>query len=397
MSLLQSDSIVKMRYYSMDVSKRVLGIDACAEEIDCRPEVFGCVFRKLQYYNKTDNNLPQIKVTYHVGEDNYDILDSLRAISEAVIFLSLQSGSRLGHATYFGVDAGEYYKLNGNVVSIPIQVWIDNVVWLYNFIQENDIQFEGKVSCLDFLENEFNNHFFELYNEFLTDTYLGTRLQKKDASYYPKSVSECKFDMMVYFYSWLLRGDEPSLYFDNYYPKEIFNANSFLICKSDIRMTKARKKFESCYLYWLYHYNKTIKEKGDKSIMVNLPPCFINAIAASQFTLREIISHKSILIESNPTSNLKISTIEKYTQHPIFTFYSNGLKKDSYNKQINVSINTDDKSVFSTNLSNEYTYLLFYLEQEKNDDGSSKYSRFELLNWLNEIREIGNEQSFAYE
>ncbi len=131
--------------------------------------------------------------------------------------------------------------------------------------------------------------------------------------------------------------------------------------------------------------------------MVNLPSCFINAIAASQFTLREIIFHKSILIESNPTSNLKISTIEKYTQHPISTFYSNGLKKDNYNRQINVSINTDDKSVFSTNLSNEYTYLLFYLEQEKNSDGSSKYSRFELLNWLNEIRKIGNEQSFAYE
>ena len=55
----------------------------------------------------------------------------------------------------------------------------------------------------------------------------------------------------------------------------------------------------------------------------------------------------------------------------------------------------DDKVVFSTSLSNEYSYLLFNLEQIKDAEGKQKYSRFQLLKWLDEIRRMGNEQSFA--
>lgn len=69
------------------------------------------------------------------------------------------------------------------------------------------------------------------------------------------------------------------------------------------------------------------------------------------------------------------------------------LLNDSSKVQMNVSINTDDKSIFSTSLTNEYAYLEFYLEHKKKD-GKYAYSRYNILQWLNSIRIMGNEQSF---
>ena len=88
----------------LQLRERIYGIDACAAEIRCRPETFGPVFRRMQYYDPSvttinHSNVHQLMATYHVGEDNYDIVDSLRAIDEAILFLQLRSGCRLGHAS----------------------------------------------------------------------------------------------------------------------------------------------------------------------------------------------------------------------------------------------------------------------------------------------------------
>ena len=160
-------------------------------------------------------------------------------------------------------------------------------------------------------------------------------------------------------------------------------------------MKKARSSFEASYLYYSYHYNQRIKTLGAESVTEILPEFFIKGVTLIQNKLKQKISNEGIAIETNPTSNLFISSIKDYGQHPIHNFYDNGLKKESGNLQLNVSINTDDKSVFSTCLSNEYAYLLFYLEHKKDENGNQMYSRFEIMRWLDDIRKMGNEQSFA--
>ena len=62
--------------------------------------------------------------------------------------------------------------------------------------------------------------------------------------------------------------------------------------------------------------------------------------------------------------------------------------------QLLVSINTDDQGVFNTYLENEYSYMALALEKMKNDDGTPKYNRTMILNWLDNIRQIGLDQSF---
>lgn len=358
------------------LSERIYGIDACAEEMDCRPEVFGIVFRYLQYYIPaySDNcrQFRQLKATYHVAEDNYDILDAVRAIDEAILFLNLRSGCRLGHATLLGISAETYYREKGNSVSMPKQVWLDNMVWMYYFIKENNIIFNGSALLLDYLTNEFEQYFYSIYSG-------GNR--------------SGKFNMSDYYLSWFLRGDDPELYHSGVFDNSLGKYQKYRCCYSDDRMQIARKSKNAVYLYYLYHYRKSVKDNGDLIVVKRLPKYFIDGVICVQKRMCQKVASFGIGIETNPTSNLFISTIKKYSEHPISSFYNNGLLKNSESVQLNVSVNTDDKSVFSTSLTNEYTYLLFYLEND--ETGSQNYSHFQIMQWLDDIRKMGNEQSFA--
>lgn len=66
------------------------GIDACAKEIRCRPEVFAQTYRYLKNHiiyprihemeleENGGKRIEQLSLTYHIGEDYLDILDGLR-------------------------------------------------------------------------------------------------------------------------------------------------------------------------------------------------------------------------------------------------------------------------------------------------------------------------------
>lgn len=49
-------------------------------------------------------------MTYHVGEEWKDVADGLRAIDEAILFLNMGNGDRLGHATVLGIDIEDWYQ-----------------------------------------------------------------------------------------------------------------------------------------------------------------------------------------------------------------------------------------------------------------------------------------------
>lgn len=400
----QAKAILELRRLYPSSANRVLGIDAAGDEVDCRPETFGTVFRLLQDYDNhslnisSSNELRQIKTTYHVGEDNYDIVDALRAIDEAVLFLKLRSGSRLGHATLLGISAKSFYERKKNAVHMPRQIFLDNIVWMYFFIKNNSVHFDSLALLTSYLEEQFQIHFNKIYLVGIQNGYVSNKLDKIPHNTYhriPNNNELCKFDIYRYYLSWILRGDDPELYENGYYKKPCVASDTYKICCSDEKMTVARDSFEAVYLYYLYHYNVKIRELGAQRISISLPDYFIEAVKTLQKVMIKKIEMMGIAIETNPSSNLFISTIDSYDEHPISNFYDNCLNKNRSKTQLNVSINTDDKSVFSTCLSNEYAYLAFYLENKKDENGNPLYNRFEVYSWLDEIRRMGNEQSFG--
>lgn len=87
----QAKAITKVLSSSKRLARRIVGVDAASSEIEVRPEAFGQVYRYLKHTTS-------LGFTYHVGEDFMDVVDGLRAIDEAVLFLNLSAGDRMGHA-----------------------------------------------------------------------------------------------------------------------------------------------------------------------------------------------------------------------------------------------------------------------------------------------------------
>lgn len=381
----KADAIMEFRKEHHELAGRILGIDACGQEIGCRPEVFARTFRVLKKHSAkalsdSEHELPQLKITYHAGEDFLDVVDGLRAIDEAIRFLKMDCGDRLGHALALGIDAKEWYRLKGYHITLPLHDYLDNVVWLHHALIKFQI---GDMSALKgWLEEQFSHYF----------TYI----------YKPHSINidKAKFDIHVYYLAWLLRGDKPSLYSSEEFkvPKNKVDLwEHYAVCEEKRRKDDIRKIPEVALLYHMYHYNRDVREKGAEISTHYISDLYVEGVIRVQRAMQEMIVQRGIAVELNPSSNLYISTFDHLSNHPIKNFYNLGLTKDENElmkcPQMNVSVNTDDKAVFSTRLENEYALLACAMEEET-EDGRSKYKREFIYEWLDYIREMGLRQSF---
>lgn len=383
------------------VGERILGIDAASGEIGCRPEVFAPIFRylknhKYSYYTvEGKKKLPQLNVTYHVGEDFLDLADGLRAIEEAVLFLNLESGDRLGHALALGVDVEEWYQKKRYRIALCVQDHLDNLVWIYCKLFQYDIK--GFENLKEWIRSKYSELFEKLYYANFSQGEVNAIIGR-----YPyRSSSMLDMGIFNYYRAWELRGDDPELYEMGYFDKHRYleKWEEFRVNFQYPQDFSLRWIAEIALINYMYHYNKDIRESGAKTIEVHVPQNYAGAVAEIQKAMQKDIAKRGIAIETNPSSNFLIGTFRQYDKHPILRFYNKGLGYDTRQiqecPQLSVSINTDDKGVFSTSLENEYALIACALEFGDGEKGSELYKRSDIYEWLDRVRIMGNEQSFA--
>ena len=350
----------------------IIGIDAANSEFNCRPEVFATVFRKLKYINhnnKSDylysrKNF-QLGRTFHVAEDYYDIVDGLRAIDESVYFLNFGEGDRLGHCVALGIEPQQYYKTRNYTIILPKQNLLDNAVWFLSKMEEYSIPDS----------NGLKKRLRDVFHLYFPQIYKGYRGTLED-----------------YYSAWKLRGDDPR----SFAPKDS-RIKRYLLNKIDPELDILRENEVICNLYKAYHsYDQRIS--GEELVEYQLKDSDVWVIQELQQHIRKEISHKKISIETNPTSNIIITDVERYSKHPILQFYNYGLSEDSNPNQINVSINTDDQGVFATSLEKEFTLMACALEKKRNnEDGKATYEPNDIYNWLDDIRRSASRNTFFKE
>lgn len=406
-------ALIAMREKAPDYAKRIRGIDAASNEITCRPEVFASVFRCLSNHTVTLNNgierisVPQLRMTYHVGEDFLDLADGLRAIDEAIVFLNLRCGDRLGHALALGVDVEDWYNFKNKRIVISQQDYLDNISWMYNRIFRLNIADTDNLKT--WLEKEYSIYFYRVYGQFLDVNYMDFILREAKQYYeeteipYQINAGELNFNIFNYHNAWMLRGDDPSLYRYGYFRESDrdslispYSVNRHFPGKEEIRY-----KPEAFILYHYYHYCYDAKKEGEKRIEKKLSQTYIKGVKMLQKVMQYKIAKMGIAIETNPSSNYLIGTFRRFEKHPIVNFYNKSLvtseKKIRECPQLSVSINTDDMGIFSTSLENEYAVLACALEQAVNKKGEPVYNRNMIYEWLDDIRKMGIKQAFGNE
>ncbi len=353
----------------------VVGIDAASSEFYCRPEVFAPSFRRLKYvqrntvldymYSRIDAQLGR---TYHAGEDFYDIVDGLRAIDECINFMNFGEGDRIGHGVALGVNASNYYEERDFRIILPKQDMLDNAVWMHKMMEFYSIPDEYGLKAN--LRKIFRELFYEIYSDVFNSK---NELEST-------SISD-------YYDSWQLRGDDPATILGK---EETFKPY-MLGDHDELKIIRKIPKIRS--LFRAYHYSGSAKKKGAECKEFHLHEGYDKVVEQLQKKLRERIQKKHISIETNPTSNMQITDVDRYAEHPI-TVLNNSYLKAKPDSMIDVSINTDDQGVFATSLEKEFTLMALALEKEKDRDGNQLYSTVDIYRWLDSIRESACFHSF---
>ena len=388
LSMQQARSIVSLVEKRMEINRHIRGIDACSSEIACRPEAFGQIFRYLSdvpvVCEDGLKNVPEgrchtrsLHTTYHAGEDFFDIIDGLRAIDEALLFCGLKRGSRLGHALALGIAPEEYYRFKGYRVVLSKQILLDDITWMLCRADEWGCNVDGA------LRADLEEKFYSLYEEIFRGN-TGNR-------YHPS--------IYDYYQSWKLRGDKPELYRLNMEELEKkmentelqrYDRNQFNNRIGDV----LRKNENYRNLYYCYHFNGKVREKGDEITVLKIERTYIRLTRQLQDKMIRHLVNMGIGIETNPSSNYLIGTIKKYQEHPIVRFNSRKLREVEPNMSLSVSINTDDQGVFDTLLENEYGLMALALKKVKDKDNVSLYDLENIYEWIDYVRRMGIEQVF---
>ena len=359
--------------------QRTRGIDACSNEIGCRPEVFANAYRFLRgavlsrrpdpFHRKT----PGLSFTYHAGEDFLEIADGLRAIDEAILFLNLRRGDRIGHALALGVEPIDHYQIKSSIPILPKQDCLDNLIWLLFRSTELSLSMPGQ------LRADLEAKAGDLLHEIYSPVFGGSRISLRE-----------------YYLSWLLRGDSPDRYISGK-PSVAWFADEYdFYALNDPEdrplLSSFRQDPRVAELYYSYHFSGEVKRRGAETISFEVTEEYLDFLRLMQDAMQSFIIDRGISIECNPSSNVLIGTFREYKKHPIFRFCS--AEQTGRISSLHVSVNTDDLGVFDTSLSFEYALIASALSKQKKSGTDCGFSEQEIEQYLRRLICMGWEQVF---
>ena len=286
---------------------------------------------------------------------------------------------------------------------------MDNLIWLYYRSEELGIKIAANLR--ERIRSRAEDLLTELYRNYMENSRDQTQGGYGQSTDSRRSGWEYHVDMRDYYQSWLLRGDEPSLY------EEEFNCHgrmgdafqpfgkNRMPESGDFRnqlpertafLENCRNNKKAVGLYRAYHYfSSAFRKKGQEVARFEVTPDYISLIARIQRAMQEYMEKIGLSIECNPSSNTLIGTFDEYRNHPVLRFNNVALGKGEGGAQMHVSLNTDDQGVFETSLSFEYALIAAALTQDIAADGTRTYADREIEDYIRSLQRMGNEQSFS--
>lgn len=374
----EAQALMQLRESGDEICKRIFGIDAASNEVHFRPENFGPVFRYLSSYKiqqdvPWERRIPDLRKTCHVGEDFFDVLDGLRAIYEAIQFLELSQGDRIGHGVALGIDVEKWYKRHG-IITLPRQNKLDNIAWMLYMIRHWGI--ETSTAYYQELTTEFEKLYLDLY-------------EKESPG------------LKAYMEAWKMRGDDPECY-SSHDPEEkhLYGTTRwgrYRIRDKELFKNHAKKGDKVYEIYHRYHFDTKLKARALESVIQEFRHEFegeyVRLVKQLQVRMRSYLVRKGIAVESCPSSNFLISNLDEFNEIPTFQLFP--IKENTANGLIrmNLCINTDDQGVFYTSLTKEYTMLAATM-REVMENGIRRYSDDEILSWIKHL--IDNSKQLCF-
>lgn len=295
-----------------------VGIDSANYEIECPPEVFAGMFYQIQEQWKIrygTSERPRIHQTYHVGEDFRTITTGMRRVWETMEFLEYKATDRLGHALAIGLDVDDYFEHARNYVSCTYLEWVDDLVWMYGLIQE---------------DKHISKENREVYTHILQRYFTSDR-KEREMLFFPKPIEDDIDTALKDYYSGMKQ-------------RGAWMANPEMRNELEHKYPQLETYFRNIEFYNL----------GEKPMVTKIDKHYLSCVKWVQDVVATYIIEAGFIIEANPTSNRKISSVQRHEELPVVQFIRRFAERGALD---NICINTDDSAIFQTNSGNEYELI----------------------------------------
>lgn len=357
---------IRGAHRSRRYGRYILGIDAANSELNARPEVFAPAIRWLRasscqpvdpvyatLIRRFEPNEPRsLGLTFHAGEDYRHLLSGLRTVDEALQFLDMGPGDRIGHGLALGVPYETWCRRVGGEVAMPRGEWLDNLVWLRQKLAVDPGRFGRLLFAIDDRIH---------------------RLAREIYGHLQGALNHDPTDWQLLYLAWTCRHQNPLLYdrLDDLFPSPRANTLSFY-------------EQAALTLWRAYHRDPRVRIRHDEPERVLLNDLDMShwheAITWVQDELPRELRQKRVAIEINPTSNLCIGPLHGMIEHPVFRWHPPETTDAAIRPAILVG--SDDPGVFGTELAFEYAVLSRAAEER----GATPR---DIERWLRDLRDAG--------
>lgn len=316
------------------------GLDAAANELHTPPEVFAPLFR-------AGRRAGIIHFTYHAGEDFAHLIGGIRAVYEAMEFLDLQSGNRIGHATAIGIDVALWLERTPARFVLQRGELLDDLVFLRQMMLADPLLADVQLR----LDERIQTLARMIYGRTINPQLLWSawRMRRLDARFIHLAHDPiCPLSVTDDIDEWMLLRSaaeaDPQAFalFEDYHRPHIVAASRALE-------------------EWPVEREKDILRA--------------DVLTALQRVVLSEVVRRRVVLETLPTSNVRISFYNGHHEHHVFRWLD---QSDCEARPI-VTIGSDDPGIFACSLKGEYVHLLQAARRRNMDERAA----FDMLSEIN--------------
>jgi len=294
------------------------GFDFCSEELAYPTWFLLATIRHCRHISaqardahrgKYGEEIPPFRMSIHVGEDFARLADGLRRTYELLHFNGLHVGDRIGHGVVLGTDPVQWVEENALVLQRRGHR-VDDLLWELYLYRSGKVEIES--SRIVAVEAELRRLLREWFKE--------------------------RWDLEDAVTAWERR---------HTWGPAVENWDTIR------QESRSGEKWQS--MLQALCTEQGLWKRGDDAVEVGATEDEGRFLTRAQEHIRQLVRERDITVETNPTSNQLIGSINRLEDHPAFRIHP--LDSSSATKALRLTVNDDNPLTFATKLADEYAYV----------------------------------------
>ncbi|WP_165824786.1 hypothetical protein [Pseudomonas sp. B1(2018)] len=309
----------------------VTGIDAAANELHAPPEIFAPVFRVCNQHGFSHR-------TYHVGEDFPHLISGLRHVIDALQLLDLKEGDRIGHGTAFGIAPALWLARMPPTIVVARGEWMLDLLYAWTLLRSHpSTQLDVRR-----IETSIAEMAGYIFNQEISTTCL-------------ENVMRLRGLHIPYV---LMADRDPTWNWQQTSLSDAWREEARIVDKEK----RANGRLFKLFTQWVTGEGG-LWSRSEELISIDADYLDKNTLLLLQQNVMQLLVQRNVVVETLPTSNVRISQYETYSEHHSLRWMKAPGFAVEGDPDIMISLGSDDPGVFANDLNGDFYQLYAVLQK----------------------------------